>query len=101
MLTTAIENSGSATLGTSSRSMMRARLAPIPRAASTNSRWAKEIVLARAIRTMLGMVSSASANAMLRTPGSRIAASAISRISGGTASTALVTMPMVRSTPLR
>ena len=99
--TTAMDSIGGITLGTSSRSMIRGLVAPIARAARTNSRWAYAMVFARASRTIVGMVSSDSAKAMLRTPGSSMLASTMSRISGGTASSALVSTPITESIPRR
>src|SRR5699024_6659774 len=101
IITMASDRIGNATLGNSSLVISRHREAPIALAARTNPRSAKAIVLARASRTMLGIVNSDNAIAMLRRFGSSTAASAISRISGGTASTAFVPIPTRVSTPFR
>src|SRR5699024_4362017 len=101
IITIASDSTGSATLGNSSLVMTRQPVAPIARAAVTNSRSANAIVLARASRTMLGIVNNDNAIAMLRRFGCITAANAISRISGGTASTALVPIPITVSAPLR
>src|SRR5699024_416219 len=92
------ESSGSATFGAISRIITRHRVAPMARAASTNSRWENTSVLARAMRIIDGIASSASANETLRRLVSSTEARAISRISAGTASRVLVKMPITAST---
>ena len=84
--------------------MIRELLAPMARADSTKSRCAKVRVLARATRTMVGMLTTARASPSLRMAsgtvvgGPSTAKIAMSSTNAGSASTVSVSTPTTAST---